>query len=121
MLGLMQHHPLLISSLLDHAEGAHRSAQIVSIIAGEPAHRCGYADIARRARQVAQALTALGIREGDRVGTMAWNAFRHLDALGLVGLPHVSWAHKCGLTLRSTGRAGTRLLALGHRRGPPVS
>jgi len=79
MLGLMQHHPLLISSLLDHAEHAHRSAQIVSIMASGPAHRCGYADIARRARQVAQALAALGVREGDRVGTMAWNGFRHLE------------------------------------------
>jgi len=79
MLGLMQHHPLLISSLLDHAEKAHHSAQIVSLMPGAPAHRCGYADIARRARQVAQALGALGIREGDRVGTMAWNGYRHLE------------------------------------------
>ena len=79
MLGLMQHHPLLISSLIDHAARAHHSAQIVSQMPGAPAHRCGYADIARRARQVAQALGALGIREGDRVGTMAWNGYRHLE------------------------------------------
>ncbi len=79
MLGLMQHHPLLISSLLDHAASAHRSGQIVSVMPGAPAHRCGYADIARGARQVAQALGALGIREGDRVGTMAWNGHRHLE------------------------------------------
>jgi fatty-acyl-CoA synthase len=44
-----------------------------------PAHRCGYADIARRARQLARALGALGIREDDRVGTMAWNGHRHLE------------------------------------------
>jgi len=79
MLGLMQHHPLLISSLLDHAARAHPGAEIVSLKPGAPAHRCGYADIARRARQVAQALRALGIREGDRVGTSAWNGHRHLE------------------------------------------
>ena len=79
MLGLMQHHPLLISSLLDYAARAHPGAEIVSLKPGAPAHRCGYADIARRARQVAQALRALGIREGDRVGTSAWNGHRHLE------------------------------------------
>ena len=79
MLGLMQHHPLLISSLLDHAAQAHQGAQIVSLMPGAPAHRCGYADIARRARQLAQALRALGIREGNRVGTMAWNGHRHME------------------------------------------
>jgi len=71
MLGLMQHHPLLISSLLDRASSAHGSAEIVSVMPGAPAHRCRYADIARRARQMAQPLRTLGIREGARVGTMA--------------------------------------------------
>ncbi|MFO1414085.1 MAG: long-chain-fatty-acid--CoA ligase [Burkholderiales bacterium] len=79
MLGLMQHHPLLISSLIEHAAREHRDAQIVSLAPGAPAHRCGYADVARRARQVAQAMRALGIREGERVGTMAWNGYRHLE------------------------------------------
>lgn len=79
MLGLMQHHPLLIASLLDHAAQAHHGSQIVSLMPGTPAHRCGYGDIARRARQVAQALGALGICEGDRVGTMAWNGHRHVE------------------------------------------
>jgi fatty-acyl-CoA synthase len=79
MLGLMQHHPLVISSLVDHAARSHRDAQIVSLAPGAAAHRCGYADIARRARQVAQAVSALGVGEGDRVGTMAWNGYRHLE------------------------------------------
>jgi len=79
MLGLMQHHPLLISSLLEHAATAHRSAQIVSCAPATPVHRCGYADVDRRARQLAKALSALGVHEGDRVGTMAWNGYRHME------------------------------------------
>jgi fatty-acyl-CoA synthase len=46
MLGLMQHHPLLISSLLEHAASAHHSAQIVSLMPGSEAHRCSNVDIA---------------------------------------------------------------------------
>jgi fatty-acyl-CoA synthase len=79
MIGLMQHHPLLISSLIDHAAKVHQGAEIVSHMPGAPAHRCSYVDVARRARQLAQAVKALGIREGDRVGTMAWNGYRHLE------------------------------------------
>jgi fatty-acyl-CoA synthase len=49
-----------------------------------------YADIARRARQVAQALAALGVREGGQVGTMAWNGFRHLELFfGVSGMGSV--------------------------------
>jgi hypothetical protein len=39
MLGRMQHHPLLISSLLEHVARAHQSAEIVSLMPGTPAHR----------------------------------------------------------------------------------
>jgi fatty-acyl-CoA synthase len=79
MLGLMQHHPLLISSLIEHAARSHPNAEIVSLAPGLPVHRCGYADIDRRARQLAQALTVLGVQPGDRVGTMAWNGHRHME------------------------------------------
>jgi acyl-CoA synthetase (AMP-forming)/AMP-acid ligase II len=79
LLGLMQQHPLLISSLIEHAASAHPGVPIVSFAPGAPAHRCTYADIDCRARQLAKALTALGVREGDRVGTMAWNGYRHVE------------------------------------------
>jgi non-ribosomal peptide synthetase component F len=79
LLGLMQQHPLLISSLIEHAERAHPDAPIVSCVPDAPAHRCTYADIDCRARQLAMALTALGIQEGDRVGTLAWNGHRHVE------------------------------------------
>lgn len=79
MLGLMQQHPLLISSLIEHAARAHPQALVVSLAPDAPAHRSNYADIASRARQLAGALTELGVRAGDRVGTLAWNGHRHLE------------------------------------------
>jgi fatty-acyl-CoA synthase len=75
----MQQHPLLISSLIEHAASAHPDVPIVSSATDAPAHRCTYADLDRRSRQLARALTSLGVREGDRVGTMAWNGYRHLE------------------------------------------
>jgi fatty-acyl-CoA synthase len=78
MLGLMQDRPLLISSLIDHAATFHPHAEIVGRTVEGPVHRTNYADIQRRAKQVANALVALDIRPGDRVGTLAWNTWRHL-------------------------------------------
>jgi fatty-acyl-CoA synthase len=75
----MQQHPLLISSLIEHAASAHPDVPIVSSATDAPAHRCTYADLDRRSRQLARALTSLGVQEGDRVGTMAWNGYRHLE------------------------------------------
>ena len=75
----MQHHPLLISSLLEHAARAHPDAPIISCVPDAPAQRRTYADIDRRARQLARALTDLGVRPGDRIGTLAWNGHRHVE------------------------------------------
>ena len=75
----MQQHPLLISSLIEHAARAHPDVPIISQMPDAAPHRCTYTDIDRRARQLAGALTALGVREGDRVGTLAWNGHRHLE------------------------------------------
>jgi acyl-CoA synthetase (AMP-forming)/AMP-acid ligase II len=81
MLGLMQHHPLLISSLIVHAAKAHPHGEIVSRTIEGPIHRCNYVDIERRAGQVANLLTSLGVERGERVGSMAWNGYRHLELL----------------------------------------
>ncbi|MEO8304778.1 MAG: 3-(methylthio)propionyl-CoA ligase [Betaproteobacteria bacterium] len=79
MLGLMQDRPLSISSLIEHANACHPCAEIVSRTVEGPVHRCTYGDIHRRSKQVANALTALGVAHGDRVATLAWNGYRHME------------------------------------------
>ena len=59
MQGLMQERPLLISSLIEHANAFHPGSQIVSRTVEGPVHRCTYGDIHRRSKQVANALSAL--------------------------------------------------------------
>ena len=79
MLGLMQDHPLLISTLIDFAQRYHRDGEIVSRRVEGDIHRYTWADAARRSKQVAHALDALGIAQGERVASMAWNGYRHLE------------------------------------------
>lgn len=79
MLGLMQDRPLLIASLIDFAAQYHGDVEIVSRSVEGPIHRYTYSDANHRAKQLAQALGALGITLGDRVGTLAWNGYRHLE------------------------------------------
>ena len=79
MLGLMQNHPLLISSLIDFAARHHGDGQIVSRRVEGDIHRYTWKDVQQRAKQVANALNAEGLNAGDRVGTLAWNGYRHLE------------------------------------------
>jgi 3-(methylthio)propionyl---CoA ligase len=79
MLGQMQSQPLLISSLITHAERHHASTEIVSRRVEGDIHRSNWGQIARRARQSANALDALQLAVGERVATLAWNGYRHLE------------------------------------------
>ena len=79
MLGQMMQQPLLISSLLTHAERHHGEREIVSRRVEGDIHRTTYRGLGRRARRLANALQALGIGFGDRVATLAWNGYRHLE------------------------------------------
>ena len=79
MRGLIQDRPLLISSLIEHANQCHPGGEIVSRTVEGPIHRCTYGDVYRRSKQVATALLALGVRPGERIGTLAWNGYRHLE------------------------------------------
>ena len=79
MQGLMQEIPLMISSLIRYAAEYHGDRQVVSRTVEGPIHRYGYAECERRARRVANVMARLGIGHGDRVGTLAWNGYRHLE------------------------------------------
>jgi 3-(methylthio)propionyl---CoA ligase len=79
MLGLMQSQPLLISSLIDFAEKHHGDTEVVSRRVEGDIHRYTYRDVGRRSRQVANALDALKLQFSDRVATLAWNGYRHLE------------------------------------------
>ena len=93
MRGLMQDWPLLVHTILDHASKWHGDREIVSRTVEGPIHRYTYADLDRRARQLASAAEKrLGIKLGDMVGTMAWNGYRHMETwyaiMGLGAVVH---------------------------------
>ena len=79
MLGLMQSQPLLISTLIEFADKHHGDGEIVSRRVEGDIHRYTYRDCARRSRQLANALAALGLAHGDRVASLAWNGYRHME------------------------------------------
>ncbi len=87
MLGLMQDRPLLISQIIDFAGRYYPDVEIVTRTVEGPIHRYGYKDALKRSKQVAEALQGLGIRLGDRVGTIAWNTHRHFELyFGISGI-----------------------------------
>ncbi len=79
MQGLMMEVPLLISSLIRHADRYHGDAEIVSRTVEGPIHRYTYRDAHVRARRLARALARLGVAPSDRVATLAWNGYRHFE------------------------------------------
>src|SRR5512134_2441530 len=79
MRGLTMDMPLLVSSLIAHADRSHGDTEIVSRTVEGPIHRYTYSQAHKRAKQLAQALLRLGVKEGDRVGTLAWNGYRHFE------------------------------------------
>jgi len=79
MLGLMQDRPLLISQIIDFAAEYYGDVEIVSRSIEGPIHRYTYRDAHQRAKKLAEALQGLGIKLGDRVGTVAWNGYRHFE------------------------------------------
>ncbi|MFD3561244.1 3-(methylthio)propionyl-CoA ligase [Streptomyces sp. NPDC058686] len=79
MNGLMMHQQLLVSSLLTHAERHHANTEVVSARCEGDIHRYTFRDMAHRSRQVAQAVETAGVGPGDRVATLAWNGYRHVE------------------------------------------
>jgi len=72
--------PLQISSLIEHAARAHGNIEVVSALSNGQVHRYTYADAHQRSRQLASALTRLGVQLGERVATLAWSGYRHFEA-----------------------------------------
>ena len=87
MRGLMQDWPLLCHRIIEHAASVHGTQEIVTRSVEGPIHRTNYAEIRDRALKVSQRLDRDGIKLGDRVGTIAWNTWRHLEAwYGITGI-----------------------------------
>src|SRR5690242_2394615 len=80
MQGLMMDMPLSISSLIEHADRHHGDTEIVSkTVEDGSIHRYTYREAHRRARRLAKAMKSLGASMNDRIGTLAWNGFRHFE------------------------------------------
>ena len=130
MLGLMQQQPLLISSLLIHAARHHGTPRWCRATGPGATHHSTWAETERRARQLVRVLQGLGVAAQDRVGTLAWNDYRHLEiyyaASGHAGdLPHHQSAARAGRhrlhhqpcrRQRAVRRSGLRRADRRHRR-----
>ncbi len=82
LMGHMMSMPLLISTIIEHAARNYGATEVVSRRVegdGDDLHRTTYAAVRDRAKQLANALAALGVQPGERVGTLAWNGYRHLE------------------------------------------
>ena len=79
MLGLMQSQNLSIASLIEFAEKHHADAEIISRRIEGDIHRSNWANIAKRSRQVANAIDDWKVSHGARIATLAWNGYRHLE------------------------------------------
>ena len=77
--GLMMDRPLLISSLIEFGARYHTKSEIVSRSVEGPVHRYTIAEANQRSKKLAQALTRLGVSEGERIATIAWNGYRHFE------------------------------------------
>jgi len=87
MLGLMQDWPLLCHKIIEHAAKYHGTQEIVTRSVEGPIHRTNYRQIHDRARKVSQMLQRDGIQIGDRIATIAWNTWRHLECwYGIMGI-----------------------------------
>src|SRR5262245_26586314 len=85
--GGMQDWPLRVHTILDHAVRVHGRQEVVTRTVEGPIHRSNDAAVGRRARQVAAALRRLGVEQGDRIATLAWNTHRHLEVwYGIAGV-----------------------------------
>lgn len=79
MHGMMMNRPLSVIELLRYAAEIHSAGEIVSVRTEGDLHRQTYAETFKRTAQLAHGLAALGVQQGDRVATLAWNGYRHFE------------------------------------------
>ncbi|NOI22198.1 long-chain-fatty-acid--CoA ligase [Vibrio mediterranei] len=79
MKGQMMNVPLTITEIMRHADRVNGDTEIVSVTYDNPRHRYTLSDAFSRTRQLANALKSLGLKKGQRVATLAWNDYRHLE------------------------------------------
>ena len=79
MNGLMMTIPLSVTSIMEHAERVNGAVEIVSVTGDNPRHRYTYRDAFSRTRQLASTIAGWGLAQGDRIATLAWNDYRHLE------------------------------------------
>jgi fatty-acyl-CoA synthase len=79
MTGLMMDYPLTLTHILERSAKIYPRREIVSRLPDGSFHRYTYLDFYRRVHRLAHVLKGLGLKEGDRVGTLCWNSFRHLE------------------------------------------
>jgi 3-(methylthio)propionyl---CoA ligase len=130
MHGLMMNMPLNISALIQHADRCHGDTEIVSRTVEGGIHRYTYSDAHRRSRQLANALTALGVKASDRIGTLAWNGYRHFEiyfgssGIGAVCTPSTPGSSRTDHLHRQSRRGHVRLLRsdvpAAHREAGPA-
>ena len=80
VMGQMMNQPLLISGIIEFAARHYANSEIVSQRVEGDLHRYTFRECQQRAKRLANALQALGVRMGERVATLAWNGYRHLEA-----------------------------------------
>tara|TARA_B100001146_G_scaffold43320_1_gene36970 strand:+ start:6128 stop:7756 length:1629 start_codon:yes stop_codon:yes gene_type:complete len=87
MRGLMQEWPLLVHTFIDHANIHHGEREIVTRRVEGDIHRTNYSEIYSRAKRFSKALQKLGVMQGEVIGTLAWNTYRHLESwYGITGI-----------------------------------
>ena len=111
----MMDFPLILPAVLEHAGRIHGEAEIVSRLPDRSLHRESVADFRKRARALAEALMRLGLRRGERVATLMWNHYAHVEAY--FGVPSAGGVtHTLNLRLHPddiayiVGHAGDRFL-----------
>ncbi|MCR9056173.1 MAG: long-chain fatty acid--CoA ligase [Rhodobacteraceae bacterium] len=79
MKGMMMHRPLKIADIITFAAENYPLGELVSVRTEGDIHKTTYRETARRTAQLAHGLKSLGVAQGDRIATLAWNGYRHFE------------------------------------------